>query len=250
MTRLLITFLLFSFSLPVFADNIGSDGRYYVLNGSKYLTKDAQSIRGPGQYGRITGKQLFIGMFIRNGFDHEGFAETGGVLSGTSFDVNGSLVAKLSGGVNLAIGLGPTMAGKGDVNIDTNKSYKAIHVSVENWPLMYEEINKIASQSPSGSNIFKKNFRLIDSVVYVTGYSQNTAISFNNEVSANLETPQDYSIAASASVDGNNSSSLRLSDGSAIAYRMRHLCWENRVVVSTALDVVGAGRPIECKQYR
>lgn len=251
MINLLRTILFTLLALPAAAENIGDDGKYYQINGDKYITKSAQSIKSPGQYGMVTGKQPIIGIFIRNGFGHEGYTSTGGVLSGTQYSVRGDLVAKLNGGVSLAVGSGPNLSVEGDTSIDSSKTYKAIHVSVNDWQKIYEELNKLADELPPGSNIFKKNFRIIDSVVYVTGYSEDTTISFGTEVSGKLEPPQGYSVTASVSADGTKSDSLLLSDGSAIAFTMRHLCWnDDGMIVSAAVDIVGEGRPADCKRYR
>ncbi|TCL09521.1 hypothetical protein BXY66_1571 [Shimia isoporae] len=230
------------------ASDVGSDGKYFVYNGTKFLTKGAQAVAAPGQTGRITGKGL-LGFFTKNGFAHYAYTSAGGTRPATEFEIDGSLLASGNVNVSLAAGDVAEVGVEAEASIDTNKSYKGLFVEVKDWPAVINELNDFAATQPDGSAIFNKDFRVISSVLYVTGYTDSMDIEFDGSVNLEVEPTDEISVVGTVTGEGSRSSSFSLSDGSTVAFSLRHVCWNNKKIVDIVADVVGQSRPGDCDKY-
>lgn len=231
------------------AEDVGTKGKYFVYNGTKYMTQGAESVSAPGQTGTVTGKGI-SGLFYPNGFGHFGYTSAGGASAGTAFSVDGSIVASGDANVNLAASKKLTVDVEADTTVNIAKTYKGLFVKVNDWSAVIEELNALAQGQPAGSIMFKNNFSVVGSVLYVTGYSVNSDITLNGTVALDLDAGKDLFVTGSVTGTGGKTDKLLLSDGSTIAYSLRHLCWQNRQIVDLAPDVIGKGRPRSCKKYK
>lgn len=234
---------------PVLAEEVGSKGKYFVYNGTKYMTQGAESVSAPGQTGSVTGKGL-TGPFYRNGFGHYSYTHTGGVGTGTEFTITGTLVADGNADITLAAGKKLDVGVSADTTVDHSKSYKGLFVGVSDWSQVIDELNAAAGSAPAGSAIFKRNFRVVDSVLYVTGYSTETDVTLNGEVRLDLQPNNEVAVVGSVTGSGQKTDSLVLSDNSTLAFSTRHVCWQDRKVVDVVPDVLGKVRPRDCKRYK
>lgn len=231
------------------ANDVGTKGKYFVYNGTKFMTQGAEAISAPGQTGAKTGKGV-LGALFPNGFGHFGYTSAGGASQGTAFTVDGKIVASGAANVNLAASKKLTVDVEADTSVNIAKTYKGLFVKVNDWAAVIDELNMLAKTQPAGSAMFKKDFTIVDSVLYVTGYSAQSDVTLNGQVALNVEASKELTVTGTITGKGGKTDSLLLSDGSAIAYSLRHLCWQNRMVVDLAPDVIGKGRPRSCKKYK
>lgn len=231
------------------AEDVGTNGKYFTYNGTKFMTKGAEEVLSPGQFGKVTGKGL-LGYFYPNGFGHFGYTTSGGATRGTEFSVNGSIVATGNAEVTLAAGDPLNVGVNADASIDRTKDYKGVFVRVDDWGKVIKELNEFAKTQSSGSLVFKKDLRVIGSVLYVTGYTIDANITLNGDISLDLDAGDNLTVTGTVAGEGEKSDSLVLSDGSSIAYSMRHVCWQNGEVVDIIPDFLGKTRPNSCKPYK
>ncbi len=230
------------------AEDVGTNGKYFTYNGTKFMTKGAEEVLSPGQTGKVTGKGL-IGFFYPNGFGHFGYTTSGGAKRGTEFAVNGSIVATGNAEVTLAAGDPLNVGVDADASIDRTKDYKGVFVRVDDWGEVIKELNEFANTQPSGSLVFKEDFRVIGAVLYVTGYTIDSNVTLNGEISLDVNAGDNLTVIGTVTGEGEKSDSLVLSDGSSIAYSMRHVCWQNGEVVDIIPDVLGKARPNSCEPH-
>ncbi|MBT8153052.1 hypothetical protein KMP13_03930 [Epibacterium ulvae] len=206
------------------------------------MTKGAEDVAAPGQIGRITGKGV-LGPLHRNGFGHIGSTQTDGTSLGTEFTIDGTLIAKGNAKVTLAAGEQANIGVAADTSIDSTKVYKGVFVGVSNWDKVIEELNAVALAAPAGSAIFKRSFRVIDSVFYVTGYTSGTQVTLSGDVTLDLKANDQVSVVGTIKGSGEKTDRLVLSDNSTLAFSMSHLCWQYQKVVDIVPDLVGKPRP-------
>lgn len=231
------------------ADDVGTNGKYFTYNGTKYMTKGAEAVSSPGQIGSVTGKGL-TGFFYPNGFGHIGFTTSGGAMSGTEFLVDGSILAIGNGNLHLASAKKVNVEVDADATINVAKTYKGLFVSVNDWAGVIKELNEIAKTKPAGSPIYKKNFRVVESVLYATAYSKDSKVTLNGKVKLELDAGKRLTVSGTITGEAEKTDTLVLSDGSTIAYSMRHVCWQGGKIVDIVPDVLGKARPGVCKNYK
>ena len=234
---------------PAQAEDVGTNGKYFTYNGTKFMTRGAEEVSSPGQFGKATGKGL-LGFFYPNGFGHFGYTTSGGATRGTEFSVNGSIVATGNAEVQLAAGDPLNVGVDADASIDRTKDYRGVFVRVDDWGKVIKELNDFAETQPSGSLVFKKDFRVIDSVLYVTGYTIDSNVTLTGEISLDLDAGDNLTVTGIITGEGEKSDILVLSDGSSIAYSMRHVCWRNGEIVDIIPDVLGKARPNSCAPHK
>ena len=249
MLKYLLTASLGLFGSTAAAQDINDSGRYFLLGNTEYMTKGAESVRAPGQFGLVTGKG-FWGLFVKNGFGHLGFTTSGGELTGSEFTVSGRII--LNGKGNLS----PAVATNGTANVDAAraidraKSYKGLLVEVEDWDRVRDDLNELALRQPPGAAIFSDDLRVIGSVLYVTTYTADSKVNFGGNLAIDVNDGNAISVVGSFSGNSTIARNIRLSDGSTLAYTMRHVCWQDGQIAAIVPDEPRLPRPGDCGRYR
>ncbi|AUQ66099.1 hypothetical protein [Phaeobacter inhibens] len=260
--RKLILLLLAGLAQPVVAEpkaefkrTFFPFGKYLVLNGSVYVTKGAENVARPGQLGLLTGRRGLSGRLIPNGFANVTALNDVNSGKGWIFEIDQKDLAKVSVGGDVSTGediAGLDLDADGTVtlNRNSNEAYKGVLLYVSDWLAVDAKIKKLWESGQARSYLINKDFRVIDSVLYATGYTGAGQISVEGAAAFN-GTGSDAvgEVNVTTSVNASKTYKINLSDESVIAFSSRHLCWENGAFVGTLPDVVGEKRPKSCGAF-
>lgn len=230
-------------------------GKYLVLNGTVYLTKGAENVSRPGQLGLLTGRRGLSGGLIQNGFANVTTLPNVTSSNGWIFEIDGKDLAKVSVGGTVSSGdaidtLDLVADGKIGRDLERNAAYKGVLLYAADWVEIDGHIKRLWESNTATNYLINKDFRVVGSVLYATGYTGAGQLKVDGTASLNGNgggTVGAVNVTTTANSD--KTYSIRLADESVIAFSARHLCWRDGQFAGTAPDVIGEKRPKSCPAY-
>lgn len=230
-------------------------GKYLKLNDVVYQTKGSATVSRPGEFGVLTGKTGFTGYFIQNGFSHVDYLSEVEEAKGLVFEIDTKSLSKVgvTGKVSTGEAIeGLALEGSGKIDLSSNElaTYKGILIQVSDWLAVESELQKLWDEGTARQYLQDPNFRVIDAVLYATGYSGSVKLAISGDAKVNSSaTGSAAKIKVGVSGQVNKEYTINLGDDSTIAFSTRYLCWENGKIAKMEADVIGDKRTSTCKVY-
>ena len=139
--------------------------------------------------------------------------------------------------------LGFKIASEAELELSSKVTSKGKYSLVVVKPIDPSKFEKAARLLFSSDTFFKdkaknKDFRYIDSVVYLIDYEESKDINLSAVGNANIDrVARGFNL--NINTGRNHSSTIKLPDGQVIGYQFRRLCWKNGLIIDAVPDAIG-----------